>query len=112
MPRTLSPEAMGCIAAQLKLNPKALGPRLGRLALRYNIPPLAFAQLLRVSEPTVYRWFYGDSKPRAIYTTNIRRLISVFKLAAQAGDVPLEGTYRERMKQVAPIIQKYKEFVQ
>ena len=108
MPRRMSFESRARIDALVEANPKAVGPRLGRVSLKYNIPARAFASLLQISEPTVYRWFYGESTPRAVYMTNIKRLFAVFKLAAAAEDVPLEGTYAQRMKAVRDLIIKHK----
>jgi len=96
------------ILSHLKANPKAVGPKLGFVAMKYNIPARALAELLKVSEPTVYRWFYNGADPRQIYMTNIRRLMQVFKAAAIAGDIPLKGTYQDRMGAVRTVILKHK----
>jgi len=108
MPRRMSLVSRDRIAALVQARPKAVGPRLGYLSMKYGIPARAFADLLHVSEPTVYRWFYGESEPTPSTLVNIRRLLAVFRVAAAAGDLPLPGSHGERMLAVRDVILKHK----
>ena len=108
MPRRMSFESRDRIIALRQSNPDAVGPKLGFISMKYNIPAKAFAALLKTSEPTVYRWFYGEAEPREVYMPNIRRLMAVFRAAAEAGDLPLQGTYDQRMTAVRDVILKHK----
>ena len=108
MPRRMSFGSRDRIAALVQENPKAVGPKLGHVALKYNIPARAMADMVRVSEPTMYRWFYGEAEPRAIYLPKIRRMMQLFRLASETGDIPLEGTYGQRMLAIRDVIIKHK----
>ena len=108
MPRRMSLDSRERISTLLRENPKAVGPRLGYVSLKYNIPARAMARMCRVSEPTVYRWFYGEGQPKPAQLERIRRMMALFKRAAEAGDLPVEGTFKQRMQAVRDVITKHK----
>jgi hypothetical protein len=90
-------------------DPEALGPILAELVIDGNVPVEAVAQLLVVSEPTVYRWMYGHSHPRdQDKIAKIKRLLTVLRKAKRAKDLPLSGTTKERVKQTGALVIKHK----
>jgi transcriptional regulator with XRE-family HTH domain len=91
----------------LAQNPQAVGPRLGQISVTQNIPAKALADMLRISEPTVYRWFYGESEPRSVYIPNIKKVLRLLRVARTSGDLPLHGTYDERIDELREIILKH-----
>ena len=49
MPRRMSLDSRERITTLLREDPKAVGPRLGYVSLKYNIPARAMALMCRVS---------------------------------------------------------------
>lgn len=107
MPRRMSLGSRERIAALRIERPTAVGPKLGSIAIKQHIPAYAFAKMLHVSEPTIYRWFYGESEPLPKYMPVIRRVVALLKRAADAGDLPLHGTYDERISALRDVIRKH-----
>lgn len=90
-------------------DPDALGPVLAELIIDGNVPVEAVAGLLVVSEPTVYRWMYGQSKPRDLdKIAKIKRLLTVLRKAKRAKDLPLSGTTKERVKSMGGLVVKHR----
>lgn len=90
-------------------DPDALGPALGELVLDGNVPIDAVAELLSVSEPTIYRWMYAESHPRdRDKILKIKRLLTVLRKAKRAKELPLSGTVAERAQKVAGLVVKYR----
>lgn len=109
MGRTITPQRLEEINAARAADPEALGPTLAMLIVEGNIPVEAVAGMLSVSEPTIYRWMYGQSKPRDIdKIAKIKRLLTVFRKAKRAKDLPLAGTMKERVKATAMLVVKHK----
>lgn len=42
-------------------NPGLVGPKLAICAYSANIPPAMLAAIIGVSEPTIFRWYFGDA---------------------------------------------------
>lgn len=109
MGRTISKTRLEQIAAAREADPDALGPSLGTLVLDGNVPIEAVAGLLSVSEPTIYRWMYGQSVPRdADKIIKIKRLLTVLRKAKRARDLPLHGSIRDRIKMTAALVQTHR----
>lgn len=108
MPRTINPEMRERVFTMHKAHPELVGLALGAVVLKSNIPVKAVAQLLTASEATVYRWVYGDAEPRAVYHTNINKLITILNRALKAGDAPMTGTTAQRMAGVGELIMAHK----
>lgn len=90
-------------------DPEALGPILAELIIEGNVPVEAVAQALVVSEPTIYRWMYGQSKPRDLdKIQKIKRLLTVLRKAKRAKDLPLSGTTKDRIKATGALIVKHR----
>jgi hypothetical protein len=109
MGRTISKTRLEQIAAAREADPEALGPTLGTLILYGNVPIEAVASLLSVSEPTIYRWMYGQSQPRdADKIVKIKRLMTILRKAKRARDLPLHGTIKVRIKMTADLVQTHR----
>ena len=105
MGRTISADKINQINAARIADPDALGPMLGELVIRGNVPVEAVASLLAVSEPTIYRWMYSESVPRdADKIVKIKRLLTVLRKATRAKDLPLRGTIKDRIKQTGQLV--------
>lgn len=99
MGRIITTNRMKDIALAREADPEALGPIMAELIIEGNVPVEAVAQLLSVSEPTIYRWMYGYSKPRDLdKIAKIKKLLTVLRKAKRAKDLPLAGTTRDRVK--------------
>lgn len=96
--------------AQARLNtPDAIGPMLGELVLGGNVPIEAVAAVLRVSEPTIYRWMYGQATPvDPDKILKIKRLLTILRKAKRAKDLPMVGTTKERVKAFGGLITAHK----
>ncbi len=89
-------------------NPDALGPRLGELVVGGNIPIEAVAGLLKVSEPTIYRWMYGAAATRDIdKIAKITALLKALRSAKREKDLPLEGTFQERVARAVAVVKRH-----
>lgn len=109
MGRIITPRRMDEITKAREADPDALGPMMAELVIDGNVPIEAVAQLLRVSEPTVYRWMYGTSKPRdRDKIDKIKKLMTVLRKAKRAKELPLQGTTKERIKAMTPLVIKHR----
>lgn len=109
MGRIITNERRDQIAAARAADPKALGPALAEIVLDGNVPVEGIASALSVSEPTIYRWMYGNSAPRdADKIVKIQRLLTVLRKAKRGKDLPLEGNTKERVAVLYQLIVKYK----
>lgn len=109
MGRIITTERMKEIEQARAADPEALGPALAVLIIEGNIPVEAVASMLNVSEPTIYRWMYGQSKPKDIdKIAKTKRLLTVLRKAKRAKDLPLSGTMKERIKATAALVVKHK----
>lgn len=109
MGRVIGPHRLAAIAHARETDPESLGPAMAELMIDGNVPIEAVAQMLRVSEPTVYRWMYGTSKPRdPDKIDKIKKLMTVLRKAKRAKDLPLQGTTKERIKAMTPLVIKHR----
>lgn len=109
MGRIITAIRMQEIEAARTADPDAPGPALAMLIIEGNIPVEAVASMLNVSEPTIYRWMYGQSKPKDIdKIAKVKRLLTVLRKAKRAKDLPLSGTMQERVKATAALVIKHK----
>lgn len=108
MARGITAEQKHKVAELRRDNPDYMGPALGDIVYRNNIPPSAIAAMLDVAAPTLYRWFYMETDPRGVYHKQIRRLLALLRKAERGRDLPLRGTYQKRVKALGEIITKYK----
>ena len=110
MPRRMSAANRDKIMELLRADPTAIGPQLGLMSMKYCIPPTSYAQLLDVSVPTVYAWFYGESVPRDSVIKLVNRLLVIMRRALLAHEFPLEGTHDERVELMRAVVRKYAPF--
>ncbi len=109
MGRTISTDKKEQIANARITDPEAIGPILGEFIISDNIPVEAIASLLSVSEPTVYRWAYGFSSPRdPDKIAKIQRLLTVFRKAKRAKELPMFGPIKTRIAVTADLVGKYR----
>jgi IS30 family transposase len=105
MGRTISADKINQINEARIADPDAIGPMLGQLVIRGNVPIQAVADLLSVSEPTIYRWMYSESTPRdADKILKIQRLLTVLRKAGRAKDLPLRGSIKDRIKATGQLV--------
>lgn len=89
--------------------PEALGPALAELIIDGGIPVSGVATLLAVSEPTIYRWMYGQAEPRdADKIAKVKKLLALLRKARRAKDTPLNGSTKEREQKLIELVIKYK----
>jgi len=109
MGRIITTERLQEIEQAHNADPEALGPILAILVVDGNVPVEAVASMLNVSEPTIYRWMYGQSKPRDLdKIAKIKRLLTVLRKAKRAKDLPLSGSTKERVKATVALVMKHK----
>lgn len=89
-------------------DPAALGPLLGEMLLDGNVPIEAAGALLKVSDTTVYRWMYGESKPSAVYEPYIKKLLTILRKAKRAKQLPLVGNTKARINQTASLVKEHR----
>lgn len=112
MGRIITPERLQEIEAARVADPDALGPTLALLIVDGNVPVEAVAGMLNVSEPTIYRWMYGQSKPRDVdKIAKIKKLLTILRKAKRAKDLPLSGNMKERIKATAALVVKHKPVI-
>lgn len=109
MGRVISDDKRANILLARKEDPEAIGPMLGELIIQGNIPVAAAAEILAVSEPTVYRWMYGHAKPTdKDKILKIKRLLTVFRKAKRAKDLPLYGSAPVRFARTMDLLDLHK----
>ena len=105
MGRVISQSKIDGIAEARLNSPNTLGPMLGELVIGGNVPIAGIAMLLRVSNPTVYRWMYGYSEPTdADKILKIKRLLTVLRKAKRAKDLPMHGSIKERLSALRALV--------
>lgn len=108
MGRVITEDRRAQITAAREANPDALGPALAELIMEGNIPVEGVAILLAVSEPTIYRWMYGDAEPRdADKKLKIKRMLTVLRKARRARDTPLTGNTQSRTATLLELAKKH-----
>jgi hypothetical protein len=109
MPRGFKKDTLQrCIDARLA-SPYNLGPILGEAAVRAGIPPSAMGELIGVTHSTVFRWFFGQSRPHASYADKIGRCLAFLTWGLDRGLLPAEGTKQQRMKAIRQVIVAFRE---
>jgi len=109
MTRILTDARLKQIAEARIADPDALGPTLAELIIDGNVPVEVVAELLSVSDVTIYRWMYGEARPRdADKIIKIKRLITILRKAKRAKDLPLAGTVKERCKAMQRVVRTHK----
>lgn len=109
MTRIITADRRQQIADARATDPDAVGPMLGELVVEGNVPVEAVAELLLVSDVTIYRWMYGMVSPRdADKVKKIQRLLTILRKAKRAGELPLGGSVRERVKAVGRLVLTYR----
>ena len=108
MGRVIGEHKIKQMQAAREQDPDALGPLLGEFLIKSNVPVEAAAELIKVSPPTVYRWMYGESKPSAVYTPYINKLLTILRKATRAKQLPLSGTTPARMRQTAALVKEHR----
>lgn len=110
MGRVITYTKLGAMYAACAADPEALGPALGSLITWGNIPVAAVADVLNVSEPTIYRWMFGYAKPRdKDKIIKIKKFLGILRKAKQSMDLPMYGTMAERIAQVATMVKTYRQ---
>jgi hypothetical protein len=108
MSRSITAERRQQIANARIADPNALGPMLGELVVEGHVPVEAVAQLLSVSDVTIYRWMYGTASPRdADKIVKIKRLLSILRKARRAKDLPLVGNVKTRIIETGRIVREH-----
>ena len=109
MGRIINDDRLSEIKAARIANPEAIGPILAELIIDGNIPIEGVAQLLAVSEPTIYRWMYGRAAPRdPDKITKIKKFMTILRKAKRAKDTPLTGNTATRVQTLFDLIVKHK----
>lgn len=105
MTRIINADRRKQIANARATDPEALGPMLGELVVAGNLPVEAVAELLSVSDVTIYRWMYGVVGPRDPgKILKLKRLLTVLRKAQRARELPLGGSVKERCKAVFQLV--------
>lgn len=109
MPRGFNKDTLQrCIDARLA-NPFNLGPMLGEATVRAGIPPSVIGELLGVTHSTIFRWFFGQSAPHAVYSEKIGRCLAILTWGLDRGLLPTAGSKEQRTKVVKQVIFAFKE---
>jgi len=87
-----------------EITPDAIGPRLGVLVYRANVPASSVAILLRVSLPTVYRWFYGINDVAVEFRKRVTRLSNMLEAALESKHLPVKGSAEVRSQALADVV--------
>lgn len=109
MGRVISQDKLTAITAAHRAHPKEIGPALGHLVLNNGIPVYIIADVLAVSNPTIYRWMYGETKPLdRDKVKKIEVLLATLRLAKRVKVLPLYGSARERRNATLQLLEDYK----
>lgn len=109
MGRIITQERRQQIAAARAANPDALGPALAEQIINGNVPVEIVSQLLAVSEPTVYRWMYGNSEPRDHdKIQKVKKLLVIMRKGRRGKDLPLSGGTKDRNEAFLKVVAKYR----
>lgn len=108
MGRIITQEKMDAMAAAIAADKNALGPTLGIMLIKGNVPVEAAAVLLSVSEPTVYRWMYGESEPRdADKVVKLKNFLMLLRRMRKDKELPLEGKTSARVQAFVKLVKRY-----
>lgn len=88
--------------------PDALGPLLGEMIIQANVPVEIVAIMVKVSEPTIYRWMYGHCAPSVVYEPYIKKFLTILRKARRARQLPLVGTHAQRVKQTIELVKEHR----
>lgn len=109
MGRIITDKKIAEIHELLKANPESIGLILGSLIVDNNVPIKGVASLLAVSEPTIYRWMYGDCEPRdEDKIRKIKQVITTLRKARRANDLPLMGPMEVRITSLVEIVKTHR----
>lgn len=89
-------------------NPTALGPLMGELATRLNIPSTILATLINTHDQTVTRWMTGQSTIGVGWLPNVAKTLALLTWMHDEDHAPLTGTRAERVAAVAAAMQAFK----
>lgn len=108
MGRIITSEKIDAMRAAIEADPSALGPTLGVLLIKGNVPIEGAAKLLSVSEQTIYRWMYGQSAPRDTdKIVKIKNFTKLLRKMQRDKHLPLEGTVPARVKDLVALVKEY-----
>lgn len=108
MGRIITQEKMDAMHAAIAADKTALGPTLGVMLIKGNVPVEAAATLLAVSEPTIYRWMYGESTPRdPDKVVKLKNFLMLLRRMRRDRDLPLEGTASARVQAFTKLVKKH-----
>jgi hypothetical protein len=100
MSRGLRKDTLDRIAQAREHKPLSLGPYLGDLTVRANISASTVADIIGSHEQTVFRWFFGQGEVQPVWGAKVARLVALLAWMHSSKLVPLEGTIRDREKQL------------
>lgn len=85
-------------------DPDEIGPLLGVLVYQSNVPASAVSILLRTSQPTFYRWTYGENDVAPAFRKRVTRVISILRNALITGMLPAQGNTEQRIQRLASVV--------
>lgn len=104
MGRGVCKSSVARAAAALEADQTSIGARLGVFVYLCNVPSDAIADKLRVSLPTVYRWFFGTNDVDPPYRNKVIRLTAILELAYKNELLPAVGTKEARTQALTKAI--------
>lgn len=108
MGRIITQEKLDQMHAAIAENKNALGPTLGVMLIKGNVPVEAAAVLLAVSKPTVYRWMFGESEPRdPDKVVKLKNFLVLMRKMRKEKDLPLEGATAARTKAFVGLVKRH-----
>lgn len=111
MSRGLRKDTLDRIVHAREQKPLSLGPYLGELATRANVSTSSVADIIGAHEQTVFRWFFGQGEVQPVWGVKVARLTALLAWMHTSDRVPLEGTLREREKQLQLYASEYRRIV-
>lgn len=108
MGRIITQDKMDAMNAAIAADKNALGPTLGVMLIKGNVPVEAAATMLAVSEPTIYRWMYGESSPRdPDKVVKLKNFLMLLRRMRRDRELPLEGTTSARVAAFVKLVKKH-----
>lgn len=86
--------------------PELLGPKFGHLVYQTNVPVIAVAEVLGVTEASVYRWFFGQCDISEENREHVKKLAKCLVSAVKSGQLPTYGSLEARTKILKTITSK------
>lgn len=108
MGRVITDEKLEAIIYQLERDRDNLGLNLGKLVIEGNVPVESIAQLMQVSEPTIYRWMYGTSKPSKVYHESLEKVLKILRGGKRDKVIPMKGLKEDRVAKFVEIVKDYR----